>query len=237
MKEIKKRREWIVLSFSPSPSLSIFADGCCRVVVVVLAVAIAGADVGWDWPFFDRRRNKSPANNNRYAVALYQCAPGYSLSAADTDRLYCRQGRWIGARPICIADYAGLLCVMWSLLSLSLSLSFFPILFFSLFPLLSLRSPYMFLNPFSLTILDLSWNIFSINFSLFEHVLYCFDFTRLLSLCFSLRLTHVSIQISFVPPLTLKNLFHELTKSSKCFPFFVAIMKITNFTPVICCYW
>ena len=129
-------------------------------------------------------------------------------------------------------------CYVWcDLFSLSLSLSFFPILFFSLFPLLSLRSPYMFLNPFSLTILDLSWNIFSINFSLFEHVLYCFDFTRLLSLCFSLRLTHVSIQISFVPPLTLKNLFHELTKSSKCFPFFVAIMKITNFTPVICCYW
>lgn len=60
-----------------------------------------------------RRRNKAPPSN-RYAMALYQCAAGFSFTVADADRLYCRQGRWIGPSPICISD-GGLLFLIFPL--------------------------------------------------------------------------------------------------------------------------
>lgn len=57
-------------------------------------------------PFFfffrNRKRNKGPGGGNRYAAAVFQCAAGYQFVVPDADRLYCRQGRWIGPSPICI---------------------------------------------------------------------------------------------------------------------------------------
>ncbi|EFX89290.1 hypothetical protein DAPPUDRAFT_220428 [Daphnia pulex] len=49
-----------------------------------------------------RKRNKGPGGGNRYAAAVFQCAAGYQFVVPDADRLYCRQGRWIGPSPICI---------------------------------------------------------------------------------------------------------------------------------------
>ena len=53
---------------------------------------------------FFRRRNKErgPGQNNRYAAAVYQCASGYALAVPEADRLYCRQGTWIGPSPVCV---------------------------------------------------------------------------------------------------------------------------------------
>ena len=50
----------------------------------------------------NRKRNKGPGGGNRYAAAVFQCAVGYQFVVPDADRLYCRQGRWIGPSPICI---------------------------------------------------------------------------------------------------------------------------------------
>lgn len=52
--------------------------------------------------FRNRKRNKGPGGGNRYAAAVFQCAAGYQFVVPDADRLYCRQGRWIGPSPICI---------------------------------------------------------------------------------------------------------------------------------------
>lgn len=49
-----------------------------------------------------RKRNKGPNGGNRYAAAVFQCTAGYQLVVSDADRLYCRQGRWVGPSPICI---------------------------------------------------------------------------------------------------------------------------------------
>ncbi|XP_059351153.1 fibrillin-1-like isoform X4 [Daphnia carinata] len=53
-----------------------------------------------------RKRNKGPGAGNRYAAAVFQCAAGYQFVVPDADRLYCRQGRWIGPSPICIISSA-----------------------------------------------------------------------------------------------------------------------------------
>uniref|UniRef100_A0A0P6DBK5 Putative Fibrillin-2 n=1 Tax=Daphnia magna TaxID=35525 RepID=A0A0P6DBK5_9CRUS len=49
-----------------------------------------------------RKRNKGPGGGNRYAAAVFQCSVGYQFVVPDADRLYCRQGRWVGPSPICI---------------------------------------------------------------------------------------------------------------------------------------
>lgn len=37
-----------------------------------------------------------------FLVALYECYEYYALENAESNRLYCSKGQWIGTRPVCI---------------------------------------------------------------------------------------------------------------------------------------
>ena len=48
-----------------------------------------------------RKRNMMPPHN-RYYVAIYKCLDGYVLENPAVDKLYCKEGTWIGSTPKCI---------------------------------------------------------------------------------------------------------------------------------------